>query len=54
MYDVRCPPYVQHVRKDSQALMVIADFGYRVYALWFYCFQTLNSLTFQSLDCERT
>ena len=34
--------------------MVIVDFGYRVYALWFYCFQTLNSLTFQSFDFERT
>ena len=46
MYDVRCPPCLQHVRKDSQALMAIANFGYPVYALWFYCFQSFKFFGF--------
>ena len=38
-----------------QAYMTLADFGYPVYALWFYCSQIIfKYLAFQSFDYEHT
>jgi len=34
----------------SILFMPLADAGYLIYALWFYCYQNLNYLGFQSVD----
>jgi hypothetical protein len=43
------------VLKPKGINKTIADIGYPVNALWFYCYQILlNDLSFQSHDVERT
>ena len=41
--------------KTFGVVLILADFGYPVYALWFIAPKTLlNYLAFQSFDIERT